>query len=362
MPFSEITFYNFRNIQNQKVPIHYRQVFFIGINGQGKTNFLEALYALAYGRSFRASRDNIMITTDCAEMALFAKWHPDMEEGMNTAIAIKYTRGKKEIRRDGMLITDRTELLKHIPVILFNHNDIEFVSGLPENRRWFFNQCLSRYHTEFINDLQVYTKILKSRNKVLKEHDFSLLDIYNQHLVGAGIKIMRERQQLIQNFNSLFTPLFEKISEFGEEVTIEYQPSWNVLVEDELIRVLENKIDADMHRNTTTSGPHRDKFLFKVNGRNVLHEASTGQIRLISLILRITQARLYSQMSNKKPILLIDDVLLEMDREKQERLIQELPDYDQAFFTFLPDNDIYKTGNENAIRYSVHNGEYQKMK
>lgn len=361
MPISELCLYNFRNIKNQKISVYYEQIFFLGMNGQGKTNFLEALYFLAYGRSFRSRYDEVMITNGCNEMSVSAKWHSeymDRENQVTTDIAIKYVQKKKEITINEKATASRKDLLEYIPIIIFNHDDIEFITGPPDTRRRFFNQCLSRYQIDFIDTLQTYRRILKTRNQIIKEQEFKLLDVYNQQLAECGLAIARARQKLLVEFNKLFIPLFETISHFGEPVSIEYQPSWKMDDAAAIVNSLENSLAMDTRMGTTTSGPHRDKFLFKVNNRNFLHEASTGQIRLISLILRIVQARLYAQMSGRKPVLLVDDVLLEMDTEKRQRCMKELPDYDQIFFTFLPDENISIYKKENSVSYSVKDGEY----
>ena len=361
MPFSEVTLYNFRNIKNQKIPVHYEQVFFIGPNGQGKTNFLEALYVLAYGRSFRVRRDLIMLTRGCHDMAVSAKWHLNSQPQISTDISIKYNDKKKVIYLNNKIITDRKDLLEHIPAIVFSHDDIEFVKGPVESRRWFFNQCLSRYQLSFIDTLQTYTKILKTRNQIIKNRSFELLDIYNQQLAESGLVIMKARETLIKEFNELFTPLFETISGIEEPVSIEYRPSWKASNTETIVDIIEKRFDMDIHLATTTSGIHRDKFWFKIDGRDFLLEASTGQLRLMSLILRVAQARLYARMSGRKPVLLIDDVLLEIDGARREKFMAELPDYDQVFFTFLPDEDISRYRKHNSISYSVNGGDYKVM-
>ena len=361
MPFSEVSLYNFRNIKNQKLPVHYEQVFFVGENGQGKTNFLEALYLLAYGRSFRVHRDTAMVTIGCDDMAVSAKWYPAGENQINTDIAIKYAQKKKEIRLNNTLVHNRKELLEYIPVIIFSHDDIVFVNGAAENKRWFFNQCLSRYHLDFIDILHTYTKILKTRNEIIKSRNLDLIDIYNRQLAENGSVMMQQRRNLVLEFNKIFTPLFRTISGVEEPIFVEYQPSWNADDRDSVMEILESRVEMDIHLGTTTSGPHRDKFSFRINDRDFLYEASTGQLRLMSLILRIAQAQLYAQKCGRKPVLLIDDVLLEVDTIKREKLIAELPEYDQIFFTFLPDENISRYERKNFISFQVNNGEYKVM-
>jgi DNA replication and repair protein RecF len=360
MPFTEVSLVNFRNIREQKIPVHHEQVFFVGPNGQGKTNFLEALYLLAYGRSFRSNRDEVMLRHGSREMAVRGKWR-DPGSAIDSEISVRYAERKKEIRLNGSAVKDRKELADQVPCIIFSHDDIDFVKGAPDQQRWFFNQCISTYRISFVDHLRNYSRIVKARNQIIKDRDMTMLDVYNAQMADSGLEIQRGRAELISDFNELFTPLFEAVSQLGEALSIEYRPSWKRDDPADVVRYLEAHRDRDLALNTSTSGPHRDRFLFRLGGRDFLKEASTGQLRLMSLVLRAAQSRLYARMAGKAPVLLLDDVLLELDAPKRKKFMLELPKYQQAFFTFLPDENISLYQGGNSIRYRVEDGRYTAM-
>jgi DNA replication and repair protein RecF len=379
------------------VPLKARRIFLVGENGQGKSNFLEAVYLLSYGSSFRTSRENELITHGKREMALNGRYARPEENYIEGSVAFKLGRvgggasgyaatatpapaksGKeKTIELDGTRIYDRKQLISHLPAIVFSHDDIYFVNGPPERRRWFFNQTLSLFDPLFIDTLRDYRKILKMRNLALKDQRRDLIPIYDQQLAAAGLEIQRRRADLIGDFNRVVAPIFEKVSTISEPLSIEYRPSWPAGI-DQVCRLLEEKREQDLLYGTTSSGPHRDRFIFRLAGTDFARIASTGQLRLMSLILRIGQCRYFSEKTGRRPILLLDDVLLELDSERRKRFLAQLPEYEQAFFTFLPDEKYLElagtTGQgpsphapespehiEPTAVYWVENGWIQKM-
>jgi|GEM_PF-33140 len=391
MGFTSIATYSYRNLQDQRVPLKARRIFLVGENGQGKSNFLEAVYLLSYGSSFRTKRDNELITHGKKEMALHGRYIRPEEDDIEGTIALKLGGGRNEtttrssasatadtkiIELDGTRVQDRKQLISHLPAIVFSHDDIAFVNGPPERRRWFFNQTMSLFDPLFIDTLRNYRKILKMRNTALKQQRRDLIPIYDQQLAAAGLLIQQRRTALIAEFNKVVAPIFAQVSTISDPLSIEYRPSWPMLSDltspgtsdipltpgatgeqagspetepdahpatphsaplDEVLAVLEEKREQDLLYGTTTSGPHRDRFVFRLAGKDFARIASTGQLRLMSLILRIGQSRYFSQKTGRRPILLLDDVLLELDGERRKRFLAQLPDYEQAFFTFLPD-------------------------
>ncbi len=473
MAFTSITSYSYRNLQDQKVALNARRIFLVGENGQGKSNFLEAVYLLSYGSSFRTKRENELITRGKREMALNGRYIRPEEDDVEGTVAFKLAGGgsaisaggaappgggqssgavsageaasesagaagesgagagesnaspgrpasaagssrgsaskEKIIELDGKRLQDRKQLISHIPAIVFSHEDIYFVNGPPERRRWFFNQTMSLFDPMFIDTLRDYSKILKMRNLALKEQRSDLIPVYDQQLAAAGIEIQRRRAEVIREFNQVVAPIFSQVSTISEPLAIEYRPSWprgqarqdqsqrgtageqvdsveqSESVEppgqsdpapslDRVCDYLADKREQDLLYGTTSSGPHRDRFVFRLSGTDFARIASTGQLRLMSLILRLGQCRYFSQKTGRRPILLLDDVLLELDGERRKRFLSHLPDFEQAFFTFLPDEkylDLAQAGtgsagtdgqydSETAI-FWVENGWIRKM-
>jgi len=362
MAFVSVAYQDFRNIRKTTIDIDAPVVYLVGENGQGKTNFIESIYILCYGASFRTRTDARLVTL--GQEAAYIRGRSQKAGGIDRDIAVKILkRGKKEVRVDGRLINDRMDLIENVPCIVFAHQDLLFVTGSPEMGRRFFNQTLSLFDPLFVSLLRTYRKLLKSRNILLKERNRALLPAYTRNLAEIGLQIQRRREEIIEEFNSTFSLLFACISGLKGETHIRYRSSWpKGRSSEEVLDFLAKRENRDFTFETTTTGPHRDRFILMHNGKEYAHIASTGQIRLCSLILRVAQAKFFSGKTGKQPVLLLDDVLLELDADKRERFIAELPEFEQAFFTFLPDEQFRKYSGDDTMIYRVVDGEFQREK
>ncbi len=358
MPFLYQKFYNFRNIKNDTIDLSPKEIFFVGENGQGKSNILESLYYSAYGISFRTHVDSQIVKKGEKDFSINSVYN---DESNIQKISIIYENNKKRIEKNNKKITDRKELINTIPCILFSHDDMRFATGEPECRRFFIDQSLTLYDSTYIDDLRNYKKILKSRNLVLKNHEYDMLDIYDSQLAKFGLTIQLKRKKTIFEFNEIFGRIFEEISGIGG-VSICYHPSWkaeNVNPDfDYILNHLHQNREKDKTFETTLSGPHRDRIDFVLNHHLFIPTASTGQCRLISLILRVAQAIYYSRSVGKDPVLLMDDVLLELDPNKRAKITALLPEYDQLFCTFLPGEPYERYKKEETKIYKINQGEW----
>ncbi|MCR5494528.1 MAG: DNA replication and repair protein RecF [Treponema sp.] len=366
MPFLSLSLYNFRNLKNDKIDLSSKEVFFVGENGQGKSNLLESLYYSAYGSSFRTHTDGQIIKEKEQNFSLRALYTNDKESTQQ--ISIIFDKGKKIIEKNGKRIKDRKELINTIPCVVFCHDDMRFATGEPEFRRFFLDQSLTMYDALYIDDLRTYKKILKTRNLILKECKYEMLDIYDMQLAQKGIEIQKKRKKAIFQFNEIFGDLYERISGISG-VSIAYLPSWKEIKEEvgsripevnDILQILRDKREQDKIMNTTLSGPHRDKIVFMKDGKLFVPTASTGQCRLISLLLRVSQAVYYTRVTGSKPVLLMDDVMLELDPSKRQRLTAMLPEYDQLFCTFLPGEPYANYKKENTKVYIIKEGEWNE--
>ncbi|WP_028973376.1 DNA replication/repair protein RecF [Spirochaeta cellobiosiphila] len=355
MPFNNIKLYNFRNLLDKEISLNGREIFLIGENGQGKTNFLEAIYVLCYGSSFRTKQDKILIKNQKDDFSAIGQYFQDE---MEHKIHFKLQKGKKSILIDDKQLRDRKELIWKLPCIVFSHEDIFLVSGTPEERRNFFDQTLSLYDPDYIDLLREYKKILKHRNIVLKRNEKELIDILNIQIVSKGLELRNYRSAITKKFNKVFSQLFKYVSQLESDLFIEYKPSWKENDTSVIIKNLERKFEQENILGITTSGPHRDNYRFIMEGKDFSQLASTGQSRLISLILKVAQGVFFTQETGKKPILLLDDVLLELDSKKRARFLEVIPEYDQAFFTFLPDMANLSYRKDDTIVYSVESGDF----
>ncbi|MBR6085126.1 MAG: DNA replication/repair protein RecF [Spirochaetales bacterium] len=352
---------NFRNIQDREIDTSAKQIILTGENGQGKTNLLEAIYTLCYGNSFRTQnlREAVSYGQDSFHLSsVFEDF-----QGLERKAEIIFDETGKKIRLDNKEVKDRKELIYCLPCIVFSHDDIEFVRGEPENRRRFFDQTMTMYDPVFFDDLRRYKMVLKQRNAAIKDQRISLLDIYDEKLASYGIQIMKARRSVCSSFSSLFPDIYNAVSREDRGIGIQYRPSWNE--EDSVEGIVErlfNQRETDLKMNTTTSGPHRDRFLVTDKNGQFTSGASTGQMRLASLVFRSAQAAFFRQKTGLYPIFLIDDVLLELDTQKRSRYLSYLGHYNQAFFTFLPEEKYFGAyfdiNNSNTKKYTVTDGRF----
>jgi DNA replication and repair protein RecF len=366
MLFTSLRTTAFRNLADAEVYTCAKNVFLIGENGQGKTNFLEALYFCAYASSFRATRDSELACdslhrNDEKDFSTEVK----ISKSINDEIRIKFEYGKKAIFINGKRAEDRKELLSIAPTIVFCHEDMEFVSGSPEKRRWFFDQTLSLYDPVYLEDLRRYRRVLKSRNTLLRDfaqgrHVSSpepVLDALDPQFVMYGQQLMEKRRIAAHEFSNVFGTLYEEVSGISG-IAVRYIQSWKT---EDILSHLQQRRAQDMAAGLSLSGPHRDRYIFAHNDNDFTVKASTGQRRLLALLLRAAQARRFSAMTGQHPILLMDDVLLELDGEKKRRLLNVLPAYDQAFYTFLPDEPYQNYQNEDTLIYNVNSGIFKLL-
>ena len=356
MGFEALRFYNFRNLLDAEVSVKAPDVFLVGENGQGKTNVLEAVHLLALGSSFRERRDAALLRDGGSAAGLWGLY-TDAAAG-DASFSIRMEPGRhKEIRVDDKLLPDRSLLFSRLLCICFVPQDMEFVAGPPEERRRFFDQTLLLSDPSLLDTLRGYRQVLRARNLSLRGTRNDLLDVYDAQLAGLGIAIQERRARLVVEFDSVFGPLYREITEEEEGVQIHYRPSWGGLrTIEEVTAHLGAQRERDRRTGTTTSGPHRDSCVYVREGKDYVPYASTGQLRLCALSLRVAQARFLTQRTARRPLLLLDDVLLELDPRRKSAFLSRLPPYEQAFFTFLPDENWQEYRGGTALVLRVEKG------
>lgn len=354
MIFKNISFKNFRNLNDSIIEFYKDNNIFKGFNGQGKTNILEALYIISFGSSFRTKSLKNCIKEGFDSFTLKSLVEVN---SITHKIECFFSSNKRIIKIDDRVIRDRKELIYTIPCIIFTHDDLDIVVGEMDLKRRYFDQSISLYDEVYFDDILNYKNILKKRNEALKLKDYNILDIYDLKLAKLGFQIMKKRETSINESNLILSDLYKKISLTDDNVYLKYSKSFkNCNSEEDIIDYLKSKRENDKENFTTTVGIHRDRIKIMVNNdRDINTYGSTGQLRLISLILKLSQLKYYKRKTTLSPILLLDDVLLELDYKKRETFISLIEESSQNFYTFLP-VEQYMNENINVKIFNIKEG------
>lgn len=363
MYIKDLELINFRNYDYLKKEFGRNVNLIIGSNAQGKTNLLEGIYLTSIGRSFRTSRDSEMVKF--GENQAKVKIHAE-KEIMDTSIEVILKKdAKKSIKKDGVNVRKTSELLENILIVIFSPEDLKIVKDEPEKRRKFIDRELCQIQPLYYDSLSNYKKTLVQRNTYLKEEnpDSSILDLWDVQLAKYGAKIIHIREKFIRKISGFSGKIHSSITNGKETLFLEYNP--NVLyVEDEkeqegyFYDEIKKAFKNDFRQRTTTRGPHKDDISFYANGINMRSFGSQGQQRTCALSLKLAELSLIREETGEDAILLLDDVMSELDVERQEYLIKTLKenqifittaDIDRQLLSSFPEAEIIRVENGKII-------------
>ncbi len=324
MYIKSIRLNNFRNYRTLDLVLDQKTNIFYGDNAQGKTNILEAVYLCSTSRSHRGSRDR--------EMILFGQDEAHIRLGifsdyMNRTIDMHLRKDKaKGAAVDGVPIRKAKDLLGVINVVFFSPEDLQLIKEGPSERRRFLDSELCQLNSVYFSNLSDYHKVLQERNQLLKDIPFhpsleSTLEIWNQQLLRYGSLIIETRKAFLSQINEIISEIHWKLSGQKEKIKLTYEP--DVIVSDFEKKLIQNQ-SRDLRMKTTTTGPHRDDFRIESNGIDLRNFGSQGQQRNAALSLKLSEISLIRKKTSHSPVLLLDDVLSELDRGRQNFLLESI--------------------------------------
>ena len=356
MIIKSIELSNFRNYEHLYITFDEGTNILYGDNAQGKTNILEAAYVSGTTKSHKGSRDKEMIRFNETESHIKTIVEKNEKEYQ---IDIHLKKNKtKGIAINKVPIKKASELFGILNIIFFSPEDLNIIKNGPAERRRFIDAELCQLDKIYLSDLTNYNKILNQRNKLLKDLYYNpglkeTLPVWDMQLVNYGKKIISRRNQFIMELNELVHEIHYKISGGREEMVIKYEPSIeDIFFEDELIRAKEK----DLKYAQTSVGPHRDDLKISVGDIDVRKFGSQGQQRSCALSLKLSEIKLVEQTIHDKPILLLDDVLSELDHNRQNYLLQAIDDT-QTIITCTGLDDFVKNRFTLNKVYEVKNGQ-----
>lgn len=336
MFLKQISLINFKNHAEFEAHFCEKINCFVGNNGKGKTNLLDAIYYLSFCKSFFNASDlqNIKHEQDFFVIkGLFDKFGEDSEVycGIKKNQKKVFKKNKKEYRR-------LSEHIGQYPLVMISPSDSDLVNGVSEVRRKFLDGIIAQYDAAYLDKLIAYNQVLKQRNALLKmfyeshAFDAETLDIMDEQLCHNGQVILQTRQNFLKEFVPIFNTHYRFISNLHEEVNLQYD---NSLGDGEFKTALITALSRDRAVHHTTVGPHKDDLEFTINGYDLKKYASQGQQKSYLLALKLAQFELIKKHKNTKPLLLLDDVYDKLDEERFTKLLEMVSsnDFGQVFIT-----------------------------
>lgn len=302
-----------------------------GPNAQGKTNLLEAMYMSANGKSFRFSQERTFIR-DGQDRAFVRTFYQDEEHDRVLEMMIG-TNKRKSFKKDHQPVKTLREIIGNLLLVSFSPEDIRTAQEGPQLRRSMLDSEISKIRPSYVDALKKYGRIVQEKNKVLKRPDEpgadTLLKVYNEQALPYIQVILKNRRKYIENLNKYVSEVQKEISSGQEEVRLQYRAG---LSEEHAAEELEAAVARDKAAFCSVAGPHRDDILITLNGRDVKQYASQGQIRSAMLSIKVACVRALHDVTDKTPILLLDDVFSELDSKRKRNLLGALSGM-QVFLT-----------------------------
>ena len=336
MILEQLSLLNYKNIEQAQLTLSPNVNCLIGANGQGKTNVLDAIYFLSFGKSATALTDGACVRHDAEFMMLQGKYRSALMEEEEISCGIK--RGqRKRMRRNDKEYKRLSEHLGVIPLVMLSPADEQLVSGGSEERRRFMDIVLSQVSPNYLAALIRYNKSLQQRNAMLKqeeEPDAQLFEVLEEMMSMDAAVIYQERQAFVRDFVPIFQTMYARYcNAASEEVDILYDTHAS---RGDLLPILVRDRAKERIVGYTLHGPHKDNLELLMNGHNVRREASQGQTKTFFIAMKLAQfIYLKSMGEHRTPILLLDDIFDKLDAGRVACIVDYVSgdDFEQIFIT-----------------------------
>ena len=348
MFIKNLKLFNFKNHSEKSFDFSAEINCFVGNNGAGKTNILDALHYLSMAKSFLGNLDaqNILHESD-----FFAIEAEIQGEEKNDIIKVQLPKeGKKIIKKNDKTYERIADHIGFLPSVMISPYDANLISDGSESRRKFLDAMISQTDSDYLFALIQYQKTLQQRNALLKyfaknrTFDLDSLEIYNEPLTKFGTQIFEKRQRFVASILPTIQHFYEIISKGNEKVTVIYESNLN---EQNFEEILSENLEKDRVLTYTSRGIHKDDLRFEMNGNLIKKFGSQGQQKSFLIALKLAQIKRIKDITNKNPILLLDDIFDKLDDNRVSQLIELVneQDFGQIFIT-----DTHKERTENVVK------------
>ena len=367
----------FRNYLSTNIEVHPSLNVLVGNNANGKTNVIESIFCLALGKSYRTKSDSecIMFGETATAMSCVVN-----KNDKNLDIMLGINNKGKSAKIAGIKKTKLTDFVGELNVVLFSPEDLQLVKGSPALRREFINREFYQYSRIYHKYYLMYQHLLKQRNSYLKdmrknpkdEMFLAYLETITSQLAKVAIYITKERVSFVHEISALTYQNMLNISNGQETLKIKYKSSvlesLNItdvndtnFTEENLVKVMMKKSFDDIMRGSTKIGPHQDDLEFYINDLDAKMYASQGQQRSIVLSLKLAEINYLKSKTGTYPVLLLDDVLSELDKNRQLKLLDAINENVQTFITTPSISDIKEDLLKKAKVFKIENGNISEI-
>ncbi len=351
MRVDKLTLERYRNLKSVSIEPSDGVNIFYGDNAQGKTNLMEAIWLFTGGKSFRGSKDSELVAmgeqTARLEMAFFAE-----DRDQTAVLDIK---GRRQATINGVPQRSATALAGRFCAVVFSPAHLSLTEDGPDMRRRFIDAAYCQLRPAYMTIMAEYQKILAQRNALLKDGRFAdeaLLDIFDERLALAGVKVMAARTAYIKKLAPIAAEKHTGLSAGKEVLTLRYEATADGSSPEALCGCIRAARGADLATGFTTVGPHRDELAVEIDGHSVRRFGSQGQKRSAVLSMKLAEAALIEEVIGEKPVILLDDVMSELDATRQDFLLHHMTG-EQVFITCCDPEAVGRFGNKH---FYVENG------
>lgn len=364
MFLEQLSLFNFRNYDNYKIKLSKNINIFYGKNAQGKTNILESIYLLALTKSYRTRNDNDLLKYNKKIFKIQGDLNKD---NIKSQYMIKYDKTGKHYYIDNKEYKKIYEYVSNINVVTFTPDDIEILKGLPTVRRKYIDNELGQIYNTYYKINNEYKKILQMRNDILKDYstnktiDNNYFNILTQYLIDRAVFIYRAREKFIRKLNNEVDSIYKEIIKIeGFRIVYKNQLETEEYTNENIKKILENKFKNNFNKEkiagTTLYGPHRDDFEFYIEKDNIKNHGSQGQQKLSILTIKLAELILFKKQTSHYPILLLDDVFSEFDKEKITNILKYINKEIQVIITATDIKQIRKSILEKSKIFHIEKG------
>jgi len=348
-----LTLRNFRTYKSLNISFHDKFNLIYGNNAQGKTNLLEAVYYLCSFRPFKSVKNDELVTFHEENSGI--KGEIESTRGLDE-INIFITKGKKSVKINGKLVHRLSKYIGRFNVVLYLPSDLKIVKGSPSVRRQYLDALICNLEPAHVKDLKDYNKSISHRNSMLsksKSLTAEMLEVWDIGISEIGSRIVKRRVKLVKELKSKLNELYNSTSGVNSKIDMTYKPSYekNGTLEESILKSLNANFFKDKLRGHTTVGPHRDLIGFSIDGNDSAIYASQGESKNLILALKAAEISIYESVTGQVPVLLLDDITSELDKQRKGFLFALLKDYaGQIFVTSTGIDEIPYKGDKKIFQ------------